>query len=339
MIVVRQCKGRPLPAPTVQRFLTFPRQRASWLGFFYAIYGTPDPRAPYGGVTQSALVQSAGWRSRPALRSAVRPARRRPGATYARWPGFCDLAWAIASATRGGVVGPRVPYSLVVAGYEMWWGGDSSPARFLVPILLPLAIPPASGSDRAASAARLLGLAGLAVSLLITLALAGADHGALVYNTRTAPPGFSCGSRPWSTYDRSSQLVPDGRVCDAGLRGRVARCSCGSGRDRLVVERRAGTPTHVALALGFSAIFSAAVGLSIVWLRPVGPTLVAHHGNDGVPAPIRPGQRPDSRTLSPIHRTRIRDHLPRLTIADVTPTAGAVVSRATLPCPGRPLRD
>src|SRR5215471_15109015 len=28
---------------------------ACWFAFFYTIYGTPDPRAPYGGSTQSDL--------------------------------------------------------------------------------------------------------------------------------------------------------------------------------------------------------------------------------------------------------------------------------------------
>src|SRR4029077_17106586 len=27
----------------------------AWFGFFYAIYGSPDPRGPYGGTTQSDL--------------------------------------------------------------------------------------------------------------------------------------------------------------------------------------------------------------------------------------------------------------------------------------------
>src|SRR5207244_736117 len=35
------------------------------------------------------------------------------------------------------------PYLLAVTTFAMWWAGMSGPARFLVPLLLPLAIPAA----------------------------------------------------------------------------------------------------------------------------------------------------------------------------------------------------
>ena len=35
----------------------------------------------------------------------------------------------------------RLPYVIAVAAFHMWWAGLSSPARFLVPVLLPLSVP------------------------------------------------------------------------------------------------------------------------------------------------------------------------------------------------------
>ena len=60
-----------------------------------------------------------------------------------------------------------VPYALAVAMYAMWWAGYSSPARFLVPITLPLAMP---GLISAALFAFLFSF----YELLVSLFLAGA---------------------------------------------------------------------------------------------------------------------------------------------------------------------
>ena len=67
----------------------------------------------------------------------------------------------------------------------MWWGGRSSPARFLVPVLLPLALPLAAWWAHATSrTARAVTLVLLAASVCLTVALVLVDHGALLYNSR-----------------------------------------------------------------------------------------------------------------------------------------------------------
>jgi hypothetical protein len=77
------------------------------------------------------------------------------------------------------------PYVIAVAAFHMWWAGLSSPARFLVPVLLPMAVPIAVCWRRQASAAgRAAMLALVAASVGITAALTCAGDGSLLYNTR-----------------------------------------------------------------------------------------------------------------------------------------------------------
>jgi hypothetical protein len=78
-----------------------------------------------------------------------------------------------------------VPYTLAVAAFGMWWGGTSSAARFLTPLMLTLAIPAAVWFHRSSGrVSRLFGLGALGVSLLITASVAAVDRGALLYNVR-----------------------------------------------------------------------------------------------------------------------------------------------------------
>jgi hypothetical protein len=158
-----------------------------WFGFFVAIYGTPNPSAPYGAYTQMALAhlrpglpgllvdQQFGLVSTaPVLLlalGALRPSVRsqRPG------------AWWVA----GLILLLALGYTCTVAAYRMWWGGLSAPARFLVPLVLPLAPAIALGWQALRSrASRHMGTAALAVSLACTAALVVAEHGALAYNVR-----------------------------------------------------------------------------------------------------------------------------------------------------------
>ena len=78
-----------------------------------------------------------------------------------------------------------VPYLAAVAAFHMWWGGRSSPSRFLVPVLLPLALPLAAWWAHATSrTARAVTLLLLGASLGLAAAFVLVDHGALVYNSR-----------------------------------------------------------------------------------------------------------------------------------------------------------
>jgi hypothetical protein len=156
----------------------------AWFGMFQSIYGTWDPRAPYGhatdmrpgriphGIAGLLLDQQFGLLPNAPVYAL---------AFAGLWP-----LWQRSRRVTIELVAVVSPYVLAVAGFHMWWGGRSSPVRFLVPILLPMALPiaawvalPRRGRTGRAIAAVLLG-----ASLFMTTAFVLVDRGALVYNSR-----------------------------------------------------------------------------------------------------------------------------------------------------------
>lgn len=170
-----------------------------WLTFFKVIYGAFDPSAPYGGYTQSGVAnlprglfgllfdQQFGLLAyAPALAVGI--------------VGIAIMAWPprTAAATPDGQhaqVSPRllsavlvaviVPYAMLAASYAMWWGGASAPARFLTPIVLPLALPAAVTWHRCTSrAARGVMLGLIAVSAVVLFAVLSQQRGIMAFNSR-----------------------------------------------------------------------------------------------------------------------------------------------------------
>jgi len=155
---------------------------AAWFGFFWTVWGTPNPAAPYGQATQSA------W-------SHLHPAV--PGLLFDQQFGLMPSAPVYAAAFIGMLsLGRRhrrlaveiavvfIGYLLAVGSYRMWWGGYSAPARFLVAVLPVLAVPMAAWWVAGSTARRALTLALLAVSCELVAARVFVDHGALLYNQR-----------------------------------------------------------------------------------------------------------------------------------------------------------
>jgi len=155
----------------------------AWFAMFQAIYGTWDPRAPYGhatdmrwarvphGVAGLLLDQQFGLLPNAPIYVAAL------AGYVALWRRNRRLTVELLIAT--------VPYVTAVAGFHMWWGGRSSPARFLVPVLLPLALPLAAWwIEQRSRTARAVTLLLLAASVCLTAALVLVDHGALIYNSR-----------------------------------------------------------------------------------------------------------------------------------------------------------
>ena len=205
LILVRLARA-PHPFVKATAFLAVPAAGAlAWLGFFLAVYGTPDPTAPYGGDVGSSLAFLPNGFG---------------GLLFDQGFGLLATAPVLAVAFIGFARAPRlavewlvvaVPYLLAVATFPMWWAGSSGPARFLVPLLLPLAIPaacawaaacgertgeaarvePACG-ERTGEAARVepsrgakaVLLAALIVSAWLSAVMAGGGDGRLGYHTR-----------------------------------------------------------------------------------------------------------------------------------------------------------
>ena len=154
-----------------------------WLTFFYLIYGTLDPRAPYGGRDGQSLAGIP--RGLTGLlvdqQFGVLPTAPVYGIALA---GLATL-WRTHRRLAVELAAIAIPYILVVSANEMWWAGLSAPARFLVPVLLPMALPLAAWWQRHDSRVpRAFTLVALGASLAITATLAWTGRGAILYNGR-----------------------------------------------------------------------------------------------------------------------------------------------------------
>lgn len=166
-------------------FLAVPALSAvCWVGFFVAIYGTPDPSAPYANEAGSASFIPGGL-------AGLLVDQRFGLLAYAPVLVFAFvglIAMLIDRARRRlgiELLFVLVPYLLAVTHFAMWWGGTSAPARFFVPVLPMLAIPAAvAWTSIRHRATRATALGALAVTAFISCALVVVDDGRLAYNIR-----------------------------------------------------------------------------------------------------------------------------------------------------------
>lgn len=155
---------------------------AAWFGYFWMVWGTPSPAAPYGHYTQSAWSNLA-----PGL----------PGLLVDQQFGLLANAPLYALAIVGMVPLARrhprlaleitvllVPYLLAVASYRMWWAGLSAPARFLVAVLPAAALPLGLLWSRANTGLRAVALVLLALNIAMIVPRVVVDQGVLLYNAR-----------------------------------------------------------------------------------------------------------------------------------------------------------
>ena len=161
----------------------------AWFSYFAAIYGTPNPAAPYGdtsgpdgthlsyapgGLVGLLLDEQFGVLAyAPVLAAAILGfMRARRDAT--------DRIAALAA-------GAGALYLVAAATYWMWWAGvPATPARLVAAVLPLLVVPLARAWADATTSAR-AGLAMLlAVSLAISALLLGVDRGLLAWNVRDA---------------------------------------------------------------------------------------------------------------------------------------------------------
>lgn len=256
-------------------FLAVPILSAvAWFGMFYVIYGAADPLAPYG---------DAGLRAESGLGSWAYVTSGLGGLFFDQQFGLLAYAPALGPALAWLFVLPRdrahrrlaleiivavIPYLLSVTHFRMWWAGWSAPARFVAPILLPLAIPAAvlwKRTTSAASAATLLLMLGFTTFATASLVLV--RGGRLAFNVRD---GYAL----WLEWisrvtDLALGLPSFHRTPEAVAFGHVAVWIGGLLGAWLVLRgfERAGMRSREAFAAATPGVFAVAVmiALAIVW--------------------------------------------------------------------------
>jgi hypothetical protein len=153
-----------------------------WFGFFWAVYGTPNPMAPYGTFTQTSVSNMT---------------HGLPGALFDQQFGLISnspvygvvLAGCLVAALRLRrwsleLLALAVPYTISVAMYQHWWGGASAPARLLTPLTPVVALGAARLWARGRAVSHAWYLVALGVSVCMTALLLVPDQGRLLINFR-----------------------------------------------------------------------------------------------------------------------------------------------------------
>jgi hypothetical protein len=153
---------------------------ALWLASFVAIYGTLNPSAPYGSRPPLNLAGAAGgflalWMDQEYGILVNAP-------VYLAAIAGLVLLWQHERRLAAEFTAIVVPYLLVVGAFDMWYGGQSAPARFAVPTLAALGVAAAHAWARSSPAWRAVFATLLTVSLLISISLALGGGGGLLYN-------------------------------------------------------------------------------------------------------------------------------------------------------------
>lgn len=167
----------------VVRLLAVPMvSAAGWFGYFWIIYGTPDPGAPYGVGTGSGLSFVPQGLAGLFLDQQFGLVANAPGLGA----GLAGLALLLAQRPRLAIelLVVLVPYLGVAAAFPMWWGGYSSPARFAIVVAPVVALPAGWLWARGGAAVRAAVVAALVVSAGLTAAIVGVDRGSFIYNGR-----------------------------------------------------------------------------------------------------------------------------------------------------------
>jgi hypothetical protein len=325
---------------------------AAWFTFFWVIYGTPSPAAPYGAYTQVAwrhippgllgllvdqqfgLVASA-----PVMLLALASLRWLPRVTGVL--GATGRPRAVAAV----LVIAAVAYVLLTASYRMWWGGLSAPARFLAPLVLPAGLALALGWQALRTrASRHLAVALLVVTLALTALMVTVDRGRLAYDERD-------GRARWTVW--VSPLVDLSAALPASHRdapGRVARDASVWLAGLLLVwlvlrayERHGRLRPEVTLAA--VGLCGAACVTAVWWVRTAEPwqplpsqvRWLEHDARQArarrvaiLPAPA--GQRRPRFDLDLLSQRRaVPDDYTLLTVQDLPPGRYRVLSTSTAP--------
>ncbi len=156
----------------------------AWVAYFQVLYGTFDPRAPYGDEPHTSMAYAPGGLMGLLLDGQF---------------GLLTYSPILAAAFAGPFLTPRsrerrlatallgvaLAYLGATACYWMWWAGvPASPARFATAALPLFAMPVALAWKWALPALRALWLALATISIATSIALLGTNGGRLAWNTR-----------------------------------------------------------------------------------------------------------------------------------------------------------
>ncbi|HYE85207.1 MAG TPA: hypothetical protein VEA16_02540, partial [Vicinamibacterales bacterium] len=185
LLIVMRLFGRPRAIVSIAAFASVPLVAAAgWLTFFYVIWGSPTPTAPYGVDTST----SASY----VLRGLIGLLFDQQFGLIFTAPIYATTIWGIVVLFRQQ---PRltielllvvVPYAIAVASYAMWWAGSAAPARFLVAVL-PLAALPIAALWKQHRTVFVAMLLAASVGLLLPRALV--ESGRFIFNNRGAVDG------------------------------------------------------------------------------------------------------------------------------------------------------
>ncbi|MCX6552830.1 MAG: hypothetical protein NTY02_17820, partial [Acidobacteria bacterium] len=176
--------GGPRRATSLVAFAAAPLlSAAGWFAYYAIIYGRPDPSIAYGHYTQMSV-------GRVPIGVLGLLADQQYG-LLVNAPVYAIALLGIVPLLRRHTrlavewLAVIVPYTAVTAMYHMWWGGLSSPARFIGATFLvfsvPLAVAWAATRDAATRAAQ---AALLAMSLALAAVFALAEGGQFAFNVR-----------------------------------------------------------------------------------------------------------------------------------------------------------
>jgi hypothetical protein len=303
--------ARQLPSADRARrlalFLSVPAVSGlAWFWFFYAIYGTPNPAAPYGANTQSSLANIPRGLTGLLIDQQFGILPYAPVYLCALI-GFAPLVRR-APREAGELALIVLPYALVTAAYFMWWGGFSAPGRFLTIVLLPLSIPAGVWFANAGTAGRLVGCGGLLFSVAITTTLAVVDRGRLVYNVRDGASLFLLWLAPLVNLQTALPSLFQGGVLTAWMRAAVwltgiaAMTAVGAA---LAARRQA--LAVIALAIGLTAGLFATVAVTVNWRTSDPQPVAAEREGPIFLRAIDPVARQVRVRFNPLHRLRVGD--------------------------------
>lgn len=247
----------------------------AWAAFFYWIWGSPWPQAPYGSMTQT---------------SPANLPIGAPGLLFDQEYGLLAVApvyvlaatgwwtmWRAGGALRRQAVELAFVFAALLAtvgSHQLWWGGTSGPARPLASGLLPLALPIAAafraapqGSARRAAQHLLLW-----VSLGIAATLVLAEGGLLVHNARDGSSALlEWWLARWDVWTLAPSFVH--RNAPVALAHTALWLAAATAAGRLLARVRTAGPGAAALAASLT------FGGALIAVAVVMPWLPAYGGD------------------------------------------------------------